>query len=775
MTRNQNEIRGLLAGPEIADRFEQRTLRDFYYVLFRHKRKIVFAFVAIVTVVALRTFLAPQTFRSDAKLMVRLGRESIALDPTATTGPHISAGQDRQTEIKSELEVLSSQELVEKVVDIVGAARLLGLSGQAEGGRASATASDGLDGVRVTRDATKESPDLHGPAGLRGAAVLSVLRNLQIDVVQHTNVITVSFESHSPQVAQEVVKELIQCYLDKHIAVHRTPGSYEFFSRQTDELATKLARTEDELRKRKQESGIASLDEQRLALVARIKALQEEAERTRANIAASKARIETLRSTLADLPETIVTNRTTGLPDTAAAGMRRRLYDLQLKEQELLSKYREESPLVADVRLQMAEARKILAQQSEPLSQVTTGLNIARQQTEIALLTEKATLSSLEAKAETVETQLASAQTELTDLINSEIPIAELERRKEIQEALYRKYADNLEQTRIDQALEMDKISNIRVVQPATLPTSPLGRSKSLDLAIGLVLAVLGSIGIAFVSEYFDHTIKTPADVEERLQLPTLASIPLVASGKASLEPRGRKEDVLLPAVAPEADRKDRTRLVDLPSDVKASYETLRDSLVHAGENGNPAKLLAVTSCTPGEGVSTVAANLACALAGLADGKVLLIDADRRRPAGHRTFRVNRSAVSTDRDMPAGADVAALVRASPINSSTVVSASAYGAALPDNLSASQFRDLIGFLKKEYSFVVFDTPALSEVSSTVPLAAVSDGVILVVEAERVRWEVARRANERLARVHANVMGVVLNKRRFVIPEWLYRTL
>ena len=101
-------------------RFPERSLRDVYYVLFRHKSKVIIFFIAVIVTVTLGTFLASEIYQSDAKLLVRLGRESVSLDPTATTGAFISVGQFRENEIKSELEILNSKELVEKVVDAIG-------------------------------------------------------------------------------------------------------------------------------------------------------------------------------------------------------------------------------------------------------------------------------------------------------------------------------------------------------------------------------------------------------------------------------------------------------------------------------------------------------------------------------------------------------------------------------------------------------------------------------------------------------------------------------
>src|SRR3989304_8232729 len=95
----------------------EKSSRDLYYVLFRHKWKVVLFFLAVMVTVTVGTLLTPKSYQSEAKIMVRLGRESVSLDPTATTGSVISVGQSRENEVKSGLGILKSKDLVEKVVD----------------------------------------------------------------------------------------------------------------------------------------------------------------------------------------------------------------------------------------------------------------------------------------------------------------------------------------------------------------------------------------------------------------------------------------------------------------------------------------------------------------------------------------------------------------------------------------------------------------------------------------------------------------------------------
>ena len=507
-------------------RMPEQSIRDVYFVLFRHKWKIIVFFLAVVTVVTVGTLVASSIYQSEAKLLIRVGRESVSLDPTASTGQVISIGQQRETEIKSELEILKSQDLIEKVVDAIGPATFLKPPEDSNG-----TSQKNGGGIKEWLDPLLEGvgslfSSLFNQLSDRDRAILTVTKSLDIDAPKTSNIITINFETKSRKLARETINRLIGFYLDKHINVHNTPGSFEFFSKETDQFREALAKKEDDLKELKDRTGVASIEEQRHILLTRIGRLQQEMEETESALATSSAKVKALESSLAHLPQNMVLQETTGNPNQGVDLMRARLYELELKEQDLLSKYTETSKPVQEVRRQLAEARALLAKEDPSRTQVTQGLNEAHKQTELALLAERANLSSLQARVREQKTQFRAARGELNAINNSEVSLSQVQREVGIQEANYKKYFEKLEQARIDQALEMVKISNISIVQPPTYPIKPVRPRKLLNIILGLFLGIFGGIGLAFISEYMDHTFKKPEDITEKLNLPILATIP---------------------------------------------------------------------------------------------------------------------------------------------------------------------------------------------------------------------------------------------------------
>ena len=751
---------------EVEAKPRETSLRDLFYIFFRHKWKLILFCVAVVVCVAVVTFCGADAYRSEAKLMVRLGRESVTLDPTATTGTIIPITQSRESEVQAELEILKSREIAEKVIDSIGPEAILKRPAKAKETPAQGEAREPLKVVKQKVSAAVnrlraflERHDIVTPVAERDKAVLTVMKNLEIGTQRDSSIVAASYEATNPKLAQQVLAKLIELYLEKHIAVHQTPGSYPFFTQQAEHLRARVAQLEKELQDLKDKTGISSLEEQQRVVLERTGTLETEVDRTEAGLASSQARVQSLRQTLASTPQTVVTASTSGVGNYAVDLMRDRLYALQLREQDLASKYTDESRQLQEVRRQIAEAQGLLSKEQPARTQVTNGLNVAHQQVEVALLTEQAAFSSYQAELDALRSRLANAKAELRTLSDSETKIRVLTREIEIQEQNYRKYSVNLEQARIDQALQTGRISNISVVQPATLPIKPYRPQKVLQLLLGILLGVFGGIGLVFLCAYLDHSIKTPEEAEERLQLPTLASIPRVRTDRVRQAGWLRKQ----------------TKQWVVPAGVREQYNAFRERLLLQSTALKEApQVLAVTSCHPGEGVSTIAANLAAVLARRGDGHVLLIDADVAHPSVHRVFRTRLAPGLTDvlKDGETGEQA---IISSPIQNLDILSAGAPNGDPSEIFSSGGLPRLLDSARKRYRFVVLDLPSVTEASWAVRLASLCDGVALVVEAERSRREVVQRAKKQLVESKATVLGVVINRRRFRIPGWLYRRL
>jgi uncharacterized protein involved in exopolysaccharide biosynthesis len=457
-------------------------LHPRWQTLFRHRGKALCLFTAVMAGAVIATLLWPRAYASQAKLLVRLGRENVTLDPTATIGqaPAVVVPPSRENEINSVIEAVRSRALLEQVVDALGPEAILGEGPAGEGGP------------------TDSSPEAKAR---RARAATRLGRLLQVEAVKKSNVIAITYEGPTPELAQAVVTKLVELSLDYHLLLNRAPRAPQFLADQAERLRKELAASEARLKELKDRTGLVAPEGQRQGLVTRLARLEDELLQAEAARAAGEAEVSLLRKQLAALPATEVTARTRGLPNQAADAMRAQIFALEVEESKLLARYPAQGPEVKLVRKQIAAAKAVLAREEAAREQVTVGPSRAREEARLALLKQEATLASLKARAEALRGQMQKGRDAARALNEGLLAVTRQEREVKLQESLYQKYAESLEQARIDKALTQERISNISIVQPATYELEPARPRKGLILGCGLVLAVLGSLGVALLAE----------------------------------------------------------------------------------------------------------------------------------------------------------------------------------------------------------------------------------------------------------------------------------
>ena len=629
-------------------------------------------------------------------------------------------------------------------------------------------ATNKLIGTKKNLSILLQRAGLSEPLSERDEAVLTLMENSDISTQKEvSDIISINFEAKSPQLAQQVLQTFIDVYMEEHVAVHKTSGSYEFFTQQADNTRQQLTELEQKILKLRQGTSMSSIDEEIKVALSRVGFLEQDIDRVESSLAASKAKAESLEENLEKLPRNVVTATTVGFPNAAADKMREKLYDLELKEQDTLSKYPESSRQVQEIRRQVSEARALLDKETPIREQTTTALSNAWRDTETALLAEKAKLSSLQAESEQLRNKLAQAKEQAKNLSDTAAEMDRLKREMKILEANYVKYADNLEQARIDQALMDRKISNIGIVQPPTLPFEAIRPNKPLMLILGLLAGLFGAIVLAFLCEYLDHTIKTPQEAQDRLGLPVLTYIPKTFPN--TISPISRQNGL--------SKRSGKTIQItddrwDIPANVRNQYEVLNEHILSYLKGSRRRQfVLAFTSAHRHEGTSGVAANVAASLSKAGKGRVLLVDANLKSPSIHKIFQ-DPSIGQVDVFSKANGCGNA-IRKSPIeNLSLLPAVHADGNGL-DLMRPEELGTILSRLKGQYRYIVMDLPAIEDSNLAVRLAGSCDAVGMVVEAGKSRWQAIRAAKERLMTSGANIIGIVLNKRSFPVPGWLYK--
>lgn len=708
------------------------TLGDIYYVLFRHKWKLLFCVTTALAAAGYIYFTKPSPYLSEAKLYIRYVVADKAIGPTVDRSAK-SPDQRGETIMNSEKEILTSVDLMRRVVETVGAQRILGKAG---GGNDTA------------------------------AALAIVRRNLTVIAPRASSIMHVSFKHSDPELVQPLLRELVQQYLRIHVETHTANGMLgEFLTQETDQLRSKLAQTEDELRKATARAGVVSLEEAKKSYADQMAGIRRELYSVEAEIAEKSSALEELKKRV-PVPD-LTSNVSAPVPPEVLAEYRSvsNQVDLLIRiEQELLTQFTAESPRVIEVKTQRESAEKRRAQFHERYPRIQQ-VGISREQgpaNDAAIANDLVTqIVARNARTAVLQKQLAALRAEATKLDSMEGTIVELRRKKELEEANYRYYAASLEQARINETLGNGRISNIIQVQTPSPPFRD--RTNTMKTSI---LILIGGIGGAlawafFIELYLDRTVKRPVDVLRATPAPLLISIPKLRRKQLSAGANGHHNGSETKNGSPQ--------LAITPANrpLVIYHETLRDRLIGYFESLNlthKPKLIAVTGLSQRSGVTTTASGLARSLSETGEGNVLLVDMNADTGMAQQ-FAKGRAVCGLDQLLETrdGAHVE--------QNLYVVAENSHSDRLSRNLP-QRFTKLIPKLKaSDFDYIIFDMPPVSQISITPRLAGFMDLVLLVVESEKTERDLVRGATRLLAESRAR-LGVVLNKTRNYVPSRLH---
>ncbi|MCM2375143.1 GumC family protein [Aporhodopirellula aestuarii] len=510
-------------------------LDDAIRGVMRRKTKVALFFFSTVALVGCVTLMTPKTYTSDARLFLRLGRENAALDATATLGEHpvVMMPQSRQAEINSVVELLKSKQLYQAVVEEVGAEPILERdyvppgesSGEVEeetwiAGAIGSTMSL-LTSWGVLNDLPREE-----------RAVIELQKDVDVEAFEESNVITLSFESYSPELAQSVVDSLVRNYIHEHVRLHRSVGTHRFLAEQTEVIHSELVDRQEELESLKNKTRVLSSDLHRGKMVERIAELESQLLHAEAEATSLKTEVDHLARGLSSLSSTQTVSETVGAGNEGADGMRQELFRLEMAYQDLLATYKEPHPKVQQMNERLEQSRKVLAAAELGRREMVSGPNQVYQETSVALMLKRPALAAAEARVAKLKEQIEAFQVDLDHFISDELQFARLDREISILDGNYRKYAVNLQRARIDEMMKAEELSNVSVAQAASLNLKPAKPNKAINLLLAIFLGAAGGIAMAVLLEYRHPTLSSSNDIEMVLGLPVISSVPKLAAAE---------------------------------------------------------------------------------------------------------------------------------------------------------------------------------------------------------------------------------------------------
>lgn len=319
----------------------------------------------------------------------------------------------------------------------------------------------------------------------------------------------------------------------------------------------------------------------------------------------------------------------------------------------------------------------------------------------------------------------------------------------------------------IEKAEEIIDIRNVQIIDHAELPINPIKPNKTLNVAIAGVLGIMLGTFLVFALEYLDHTIKNERDIERYLRLPILGGIPLFAGDLRKGEGKKRKKGTQgkhaskgWKGMKGEDFTRTLVSLSEPKSPAAEAFRSLRTSISYASVD-KEIKTLVVTSPSSMDGKSTVATNLAVALAQIGN-RVLLLETDLRKPKVHIHFNVLNDVGITDvivHDLPLEKVI------KPVKGVENLEVICSGILPPNSsvlLESKKMKEVLEQLRKQYDMVIIDTPPVGQITDAAIISRMADGVVLVMASGQTNIEMARHAQQSLKQVDANILGTVLTR-------------
>jgi uncharacterized protein involved in exopolysaccharide biosynthesis/Mrp family chromosome partitioning ATPase len=481
------------------------TLGDIYYILFRHKWKIV-GFSAIGLLVALVIpFVWPHVYESEAKLLVKYVVDNRVLsDPTGDARVSLPDAAGRNI-INTELQILTSLDLAEEVATNIGPEKILGK-----------------------------------PKANMIEAAAFIHNHLLVDP-NNSDVIQIIFKHPDPTVVQSVLAQVISTYLERYAQIHRPAGADEFLTQETDSLRHRLQDTEEALRAAKTNLVGISLEDAEKLLGEKISKIQQDIDDSTALLAQHQAAIDELskRTKIDQLPTNTVATATTSTngPSTPEKlAQYKHVCDMldafRNQEKALLLQFLPGNSRVKDVRDQIVSAEKQKKQlEDENPSLIATKAAEAKAADPESvlqnnLISETAVLAGLQSKIQFLTNELAEVRGHLAAVDAGASRITELERTRKLEEAHYTYYSESLENAHIDEALRSEKNSNINTIQNPSPPFRDVSKMTKAVAGVAAFGIIFGLALAFFIELYLDHSVRRPADLESRLGIPLFLSIP---------------------------------------------------------------------------------------------------------------------------------------------------------------------------------------------------------------------------------------------------------
>jgi polysaccharide biosynthesis transport protein len=711
-------------------------LRDYMAVVLKRKWLILSLVVVVTSLVTIQMYRLPPIYEAATTIQIEPKKTSIV----QTKELILNTGND-ETYWNTQLELLKNPELARQVIlalDLHNNPAFF--EGQAKSGFLAGlrrlffgekpTPANVDTKVPVVESTSVNAEQLTPQQLERLEPYEDTLRgNLTIEPVDKTNLVVLRYRHNNPEIAMKVSETLARVFIFNDL--QRTTGSTrtasEKLAKEIAELQLRIEQDEQRLLNFKRNHGIPITTTPGVDLTAErtktysAQLLAAEDERKKAEAAYNAARTSPDPWSIPEVGE-----------DKAVQRLREKIESLEEKKAALLTTYTAEWPGVKTIEEQLKQLRTELDKRPR---EVITKLKL---EYDAALARERKLNQDYMRERGAAQQQGVAA-----------LDISSLNQQIETNKQYFATLSQRQRELEITQG---DTANNVTVATPARLPKSPIGPARSRNIVVAFLLSLGVGIGLAFLLDYLDDTLKSVEDVDRYIHLPALALIPALRNERNLLKGKN----------PPPGEPKDNTALAlieDVRSPVAEAYRHLRTSLLLSSA-GQPPKTILVTSSQPSEGKTTTAVNTAVMLA-QTGAEVLIIDCDLRRPRVHTHFNMaNTQGVTNYLSGENNTDALVQTYEKLPNLKIMTSG-----PVPPNpaelLGSDEMRKLLNTMSQRFTHIIIDSPPTISFTDSSILATMADGVMLVVHGGKSSRAVVRRAKQQLLDVGGHIFGIVLN--------------
>ena len=700
-------------------------LRDYLRIIIKRKGSILTFFVLTMLIVMIATFTATPLYLAGTKVMIERNTAG-SLTTSSTYSPY-----DPEF-IETQNQLIMSTAVVEKAVGNLNPDKIYDAflkKGEAQKSYIQAMAGWirvqyislkallGIETLFSGSDDAVEKTILEDIPPTKAQILADMIKGgISVTPVENSRILQIGYLSDNPALSMKVADAVAQAFIDVLVDMQMEVSGYSinWMSQKAEVQRKKLEESEQELQDYKKQQDIVTIEDKETVLPERLADLSKNmtvSETRRKELLAVYNQVKNVKKEQLETIPAVVAN-------VSLESINQKIIAADQKVSELSKKYGPKHPKMITAKNELDGLK------NKKYSELQKVVETIRNEYLLA-----------EENERNLRGLVDQTRFEAERFGDKSIQLGMLQRKVDTNRFLYDALVKKMKERDLT---ERNQAVNVWIIEKAEFPKIPAKPNKKRNILLGIVLGVFGGIGLAFFFEYLDNTVKTPEDVEEKYNIPVIGTIDLIKDNKQTVV---------------------QTVMNDASSLIAESFKGMRTAVLLSSAD-DPPKILLVSSFTPGEGKSSISASLAMSLAQVGK-KVLLLDADMRRPVQHKNFNIeNTSGLSSFLAGVSGRNDINVEN--PIENLYLIPSGPIPPNPSELLSSKKLKDLLSKVSVDYDMIIIDTPPLASVTDPVILSKLVDGVILVTWAGKTTYEMLGKGLKQLREVDAPIIGVVLNR-------------